>query len=126
MERVNAAPKSSRNCATGAANTPYFLLPSLGSGSTLRAYQTDRFRDRQSILLSGEWRWIPSRLALDVALFVDAGNVGATWKTVTSGAMKTDYGIGVRIHTPSATALRIDLARGAEGMRLVLASSTPF
>jgi hypothetical protein len=109
-----------------AANAPFFLLPSLGSGSTLRAFSTGRFRDRQSVLLSGEWRWIPSRLALDLALFVDAGNVGATWKDVRSGAMKTDYGIGVRIHTPAATALRIDLARGAEGMRLVLASSAPF
>jgi hypothetical protein len=112
--------------ANGAANAPYFLLPSLGSGSTLRAFQTDRFRDRQSLLLSGEWRWIPSRLALDVALFADAGKVGATWKDVTTGGMKTDYGIGVRIHTPAATALRIDLARGAEGMRLVLATSAPF
>lgn len=112
--------------ASGAGNAPYFLLPSLGSGSTLRGFQTDRFRDRQSLLLSGEWRWIPSRLALDLALFVDAGTVGRTWKDVTSGEMKTDYGIGVRIHTPAATALRIDLARGAEGMRLVLASSAPF
>lgn len=109
-----------------ATNAPFFLLPSLGSGSTLRAFSTGRFRDRQSVLLSGEWRWIPSRLALDLALFIDAGKVGATWNDVTSGAMKTDYGIGLRIHTPAATALRIDLARGAEGMRLVVASSAPF
>jgi hypothetical protein len=109
-----------------AANTPFFLLPSLGSGNTLRAFSTGRFRDRQSLLLSGEWRWIPSRLALDLALFVDAGQVGATWDDVTSGAFKTDYGIGARFHTPAATVLRIDLARGAEGMRLVIAASAPF
>ena len=108
------------------SNAPYFLLPSLGSGSTLRAYQTDRFRDLHSVLLTGEWRWIPSRLALDMALFVDAGRVGPTWKDVTSGGLKTDYGIGVRFHAPAATALRIDLARGSEGMRLVFATSAPF
>jgi hypothetical protein len=108
------------------ANAPYFLLPSLGSGSTLRAFQSHRFRDRQSVLLTGEWRWIPSRLALDLALFVDAGKVGPTWKDVSSGAMTTDYGIGMRFHTPAATALRIDLAHGAEGLRLVFTSSAPF
>jgi hypothetical protein len=107
-------------------DAPYFLMPSLGSGSTLRAYQTDRFRDRQSVLLSGEWRWIPNRLALDLALFVDAGKVGPDWAAVTHGAMHTDYGVGVRFHAPAATALRIDLARGAEGFRLVFTSSAPF
>ena len=108
------------------ANVPFFLLPSLGSGSTLRAFHTNRFRDRQSVLLSGEWRWIPSRLALDLALFADAGTVGATWSEVRSSAMKTDYGIGVRFHTAAATAVRIDLAHGAEGLRLVFATSAPF
>lgn len=108
------------------SSAPYFLLPSLGSGHTLRAFQTDRFRDRHSVLLSGEWRWIPSRLALDVAIFTDAGRVGPTWNDVTSGALRTDYGVGVRFHTPAATALRIELARGNEGMRLVFASSAPF
>lgn len=108
------------------SNAPYFLLPSLGSGHTLRAFQTDRFRDRHSVLLTGEWRWIPSRLAVDMALFVDAGRVGPTWDDVTSGGLKTDYGIGVRFHAPAVTALRIDLARGAEGMRLVFTSSAPF
>ena len=37
---------------------PYFLMPSLGSGSTLRAYPSGRYRDRHSLLLSG-------RVALD-------------------------------------------------------------
>ena len=54
---------------------PYFLLPSLGSGSTLRAYSSWRFRDRHTLLMSGEWRWIPNRLALDMAFFYDAGMV---------------------------------------------------
>jgi hypothetical protein len=107
-------------------DAPFFLMPSLGSGNTLRAYSTGRFRDRKSLLLSGEWRWLPSRLALDLALFVDAGRVGATWDDVTTGGLKTDYGIGARIHTPAATVLRIDVARGDEGMRLVFATSAPF
>ena len=56
---------------------PYFLMPSLGSGSTLRGYSSWRFRDRHSILISGEFRWIPSRLGLDMAMFYDAGKVAS-------------------------------------------------
>lgn len=107
-------------------HAPYFLLPALGNGHTLRAFQTDRFRDRQSLLLTAEWRWIPNRLALDVALFADAGKVGRQWRDVTTGPMTTDYGVGVRFHTPAATALRIEMARGDEGTRLIVASSAAF
>ena len=38
-------------------------MPSLGSGRTLRAYRSWRFRDRHSILGQAEFRWIPNRLA---------------------------------------------------------------
>src|SRR4029450_8858784 len=58
-----------------ADQVPYFLLPSLGSGSTLRAYTSWRFRDRHSLLFSGEWRWIVNRTFLDMAFFYDAGKV---------------------------------------------------
>ena len=40
--------------------------------------------------------------------------------------MKTDVGVGARFHTPAATALRIDLAHGLEGFRLVFTGSAPF
>ena len=40
---------------------PYFMLPSLGSGSTLRGYSSYRFRDRHSMLMNAEFRWIPAR-----------------------------------------------------------------
>ena len=105
---------------------PYFLMPWLGSGTTLRGYGTGRFRDRHSLLLGSEVRWFPNRLGLDMALFFDAGKVAPQRSQLTLDGMQTDYGIGVRFHTPSATALRFDLARGHEGWRTVLAASAPF
>jgi hypothetical protein len=105
---------------------PYFLMPYLGSGDTLRAYATGRFRDRHTLLLTGELRWFPSRLAVDMALFFDAGKVAPARSQLTFDRMNTDYGLGIRFHTPSATALRVDLARGSEGWRLVLAASPAF
>ena len=105
---------------------PYFLMPTLGSGDTLRGYANQRFRDRHSLLLSSELRWFPNRLGLDMALFVDAGKVAPFRNGLTLHDMKTDYGIGVRFHTPIATPLRVDLARGQEGVQLVVAAGATF
>jgi len=105
---------------------PYFLLPWLGSGSTLRGYGTGRFRDRHSLLMTGEWRWIPNRFALDMALFADAGTVAPRFQDLSFDKLKYDYGIGVRLHGPAVTALRFDVAHGSEGWHLVISASAPF
>jgi hypothetical protein len=105
---------------------PYFLLPSLGSGSTLRAYPSWRYRDRHSLLLTGEFRWIPNRLGLDMALFYDMGKVVPRWDDLSLQHLKSNVGIGVRFHGPFATPLRIELAQGREGLHLVFAGSAAF
>ena len=40
--------------------------------------------------------------------------------------MKSDVGFGVRFHSLVATPLRIELAKGSEGLRLVFAGSAAF
>jgi Omp85 superfamily domain len=105
---------------------PYFLMPSLGSGSTLRGYSSWRFRDRHSLLMSAEWRWIPNRMALDLAIFYDTGKVTPRFDDISFKGLKSDVGIGIRFHSPVATPLRIELARGSEGMRVVFAGSAAF
>lgn len=105
---------------------PYFLLPSLGSGSTLRGYSSWRFRDRHSVLAQAEWRWTASRMALDAALFFDAGTVADRRDALRLADMKTDVGFGVRFHSPVATPLRIEIARGSEGFKLVFGASAAF
>ena len=97
---------------------PYFLMPTLGGGDTLRGYTTGRFRDRHTMLLNGELRWFPNRLGLDMALFYDAGNVATRLADLRFKGMKTDLGFGVRFHTLAATALRLDLAKGKRAARL--------
>ena len=105
---------------------PYFLLPSLGSGRTLRAYRSWRFRDRHSILGQAEFRWIPNRLGLDMALFYDAGKVTSRREDLDFEGLKSDWGIGVRFHLPAYTFLRLEAARGSDGWKLVFASSAAF
>lgn len=104
---------------------PYFLLPALGDGSSLRAFASDRFRDRHSLLMTGEFRWLPST-ALDMAFFYDAGKVTSRRRDLNFKGLKSDVGVGIRFHGLIATPLRIDFAVGNEGWKLVFSSSAVF
>jgi outer membrane translocation and assembly module TamA len=76
--------------------------------------------------MSGEFRWIPSRLGLDMALFYDTGKVTPRFTDISWKGLVHDVGIGVRFHSPLATPLRIELAKGREGMSLVFSGSAAF
>ncbi len=104
---------------------PYFMLPSLGSGSTLRAFSSWRFRDRNSMLLQGEWRVMVNRV-LDLALFYDTGKVTAHTSDLSFDGLKSDFGVGVRFHGPLSTPLRVEIAHGSEGLNIVFSSSSAF
>ena len=66
---------SSTDAAAG-HDLPYPLMPALGGSHSLRGYSTWRFRDRNSLLLTGEYRWTAGPF-VDMALFADAGKVAS-------------------------------------------------
>jgi len=107
-------------------DVPFFMMPSLGSGSTLRAFPSWRFRDKNSLLLQAEWRWTPIPSMLDMAFFYDAGKVTPERSQLDLDHLRTDFGVGVRFHSLLATPLRIEWATGNEGSRLVFAGSASF
>ena len=104
---------------------PFFMLPSLGGGSSLRGFASWRFRDRHALLLQAEWRVLANRF-LDAALFYDAGKVTARRSDLDFDNLKSDYGIGFRLHGPAATPLRIELAKSNEGLVIVFSSKASF
>ncbi len=104
---------------------PHYLLPSLGGGRLHRGYSDFRFRDRHMLLVSAEYRWLPSRI-LDMALFVDGGKVTRERRDLDFDGLKTAWGIGMRIHGPTFTPLRLDVARGKEGVRVHLTGGVAF
>ena len=111
---------------TGEGNqVPVALTPSLGSGDTLRGFANRRFADRTRLLLTAEYRWRPSRF-LDMAVFVDAGQVAPRLGDLRGVRLRRNWGIGGRFHGPTFTVLRIDLARGTEGINLVVGASHAF
>jgi hypothetical protein len=105
---------------------PFFLLPALGSGSTLRGYGTGRFRDRHALLLQAEWRWIVNREGMDMAIFYDAGKVAGRRGDLDLDGLRSNIGIGLRIHGPAMTPLRLELARGREGINVVFSGTASF
>jgi len=106
-------------------DVPYFLMPHLGGSHTLRGYSVWRFRDRNRMLMTGEFRWTAGPF-VDMALFADAGKVADRVRDLYLQDVKTAYGVGMTLHTPRRTFTRIELARTREGMGLVFSFSPSF
>jgi len=106
-------------------SVPYVLLPDLGGSHTLRGYPSWRFRDRNRVALTGEYRWKAGHF-LDMALFVDAGQVAPRFSSLDFGDFKKTYGLGMTFHTPVSTVTRIEIARTGEGTALVFSFSPSF
>jgi len=102
---------------------PFYLLPSLGGNNSLRSYTDYRFHDQNLLLTNVESRWA-LWTNLDVAAFVDAGNVGPRVSILNMN--KVSVGGGLRLHTERATFARLDIAYGAEGWNFVFRTSDPF
>jgi outer membrane translocation and assembly module TamA len=67
-----------------------------------------------------------NRMAMDAALFFDTGTVADRRDALSLGRLRSDVGIGVRFHSPLVTPLRIELAKGSEGLKLVFGASAAF
>lgn len=104
---------------------PFFMLPAIGGGSSLRGFSSWRFRDRNSLELQADWRVMVNRF-LDLAVFFDAGKVTAHSRDLNLDHLKTDAGVGFRFHGPLTTPLRIEFAKGNEGLSLIFAASAAF
>ena len=104
-------------------SVPFYMLPSLGGGNTLRGYDDYRFHDRHLLLASAESRWALFT-HVDAAAFVDAGNVAA--RAGDLNLDKTSFGAGLRIHTRASTLARLDAAHSREGWQVFLNLSDPY
>jgi hypothetical protein len=116
---------ASTTSAEAGQEVPFFLMPQLGGGSDLRGYPSWRFRDRHRVLFSAEYRWTPSHF-IDMAIFHDAGKVTASRSQLGFGGLKHTTGLGIRLHSPQATFIRLEVGRGAEGLGLIMAFGQSF
>jgi AAA family ATP:ADP antiporter len=110
---------------TAGREVPDFLLPSLGGSRTLRGYPAWRFRDRNRLLLTGEYRWTAGSF-VDMSLFLDAGTVARRPSDLGSGRFTKTYGAGLTLHTLTSTLARIEIARTPDGPSLLLSFGPSF
>jgi hypothetical protein len=101
---------------------PYFMLPSLGGGTTLRGYPDFRFRDRHRLLMNAELRWTPARV-LDMAVFYDTGKVAARKGDINFEDLEDSYGIGMRFIGLKGYAFRVEVAHSREHQARLLVSA---
>src|SRR5262245_18940699 len=94
---------------------PVYFLPSLGGATSLRRCTNYRFHDLNALLVDAESRWAVYR-HMDLALFVDAGNVAPEFRGLILD--HTSIGAGVRFHAEHTNLARLDLAHGSEGWQL--------
>lgn len=104
---------------------PFYLSPTLGGITMGRGFPTFRFRDRNLLVLQGEYRYQVNPL-VSGALFVDAGQVAPSARVLAWSRFKTTYGAGVRLGVGGAAALRLDLAFGGERPTIILGLGHAF
>jgi hypothetical protein len=122
---IDLSVRASTTMAGDGEQVPFFLMPDLGGGSDLRGYGNYRFRDRHAILATAEYRWYVQEY-VDMAIFYDAGKVAPRRSDLDFRDLESSVGLGIRFHGPQTTVLRAEIARGEEGLRLILAFSSPI
>jgi outer membrane protein assembly factor BamA len=106
--------------AAAGGQIPFYFLPRLGGGGTLRGYETSRFVDQQAAVFSAEYRW-QLRRKLQIVGFVDAGQVASTRNDFSLSKLQSSYGAGIRFK-----GFRVDYAVGREGSRVHIGFGPTF
>src|SRR3954468_7834216 len=109
---------ASTTTTAAGGEVPFFLMPDLG-GHDLRGFKDYRFRDRNSINWTAEYRWYAQEF-LDAAIFYDAGKTVSTRDALDFKGLHASVGAGVRLHTPLSTLVRLEGARSREGFRFLI------
>ena len=105
---------------------PYFMLPALGGGTTLRGYPDFRFRDRNRLLMNAELRWTPARF-MDMAIFYDTGKVSARRQDLDFNDLQESYGVGMRLIGMEGYVFRVEAAHSREhNIRLIVTAGRAF
>jgi hypothetical protein len=130
----------------GGSAIPYYHMATLGGGTTLRGFNTFRFRGENALVFQAEIRrtvWEKEGQGIDIAFFGDAGQVWGFGfnrdcppdligfdptfgDDYDSDFYEVDFGAGIAYRLSEAFSLRIDYAHSNEGDRIRLGFSAGF
>jgi outer membrane protein assembly factor BamA len=105
---------------------PFYLMPYVGGGDTVRSFREFRFRDENAGTFNVELRHKIHSMVY-VAGFVDVGTVAADWQDINPTAdVKHAYGFGIRGGSDNRTYVRLDIAGGGDGTRVFLKLTSAY
>lgn len=104
---------------------PFFLMPYVGGGDTVRSFREFRFRDENAGVFNAELRHKLGQW-LHAAGFVDVGKVAHDWQDIIPTHLKKAYGLGLRGGTDERTYFRFDVAHGDGGTRVFFKFTPSF
>jgi hypothetical protein len=104
---------------------PFFLLPSLGGTTSLHAFENDRFRDRNTLVLNAELRY-QLRPSIRLEGFVDVGQVFPGFNSVSLEGFELSSGLGARYKLGQKVLVGVSLGVGREGARASMMGSFRF
>jgi len=98
---------------------PFYYLSELGRTGTIRGFERGRFRDRDMILGSLEYRYPVWIHGIDALFFIDAGKVSPNIFDDNSGnEFNVSYGTGFRIWTKEGLVSKLEIGWSDDGMRI--------
>jgi len=107
------------------SQVPFYLMETLGGSETLRGFHRSRFRDKNLMYLSGEYRW-EGAPGLELALFYDTGKVFPDRSDFGFNNLEKSWGFGVRFKSSNSVFLRIDYGHSNEGDRIIIKFGPSF
>ncbi len=93
---------------------PFQMLPRLGGSARMRGFYEGRFRDKQLLVMQGEYRR-PLLWRFGMAVFLGLGSVSGSVDEIALKRLKVAYGIGIRFAiTPEERVFaRLDFGKAA-------------
>lgn len=109
----------------GERDIPFYELSRLGSQSTLRGFENQRFSDEGFLLVSAEYRY-PVWHNMDASLFVDAGQVFGGLGDIPENRFHPSGGAGVHLLGGQGTRFRFEVAFSQDNTRVILTTGSAF
>ena len=98
---------------------PFYYLSELGRSGTIRGFERGRFRDRDMVLGSLEYRYPIWSDGIDALLFIDAGKVTPDiFNDNSMNNFNVSYGTGIRIWSPEGLVSKLEIGWSDDGVRI--------
>ncbi len=103
---------------------PFYALSELGERETIRGFERSRFRDKDMVLTTAEYRFPlsqkkPNQSGIEAVLFVDGGQISPNIIDEFSfDSLKIGYGGGIRFYGKEGTMAKIEIGKSNEGYRI--------